>query len=55
MKISARELGRVLKVNKNTGWRMTNKIQESMFKPDQRQLLTGIAEAYATNIRVNFR
>jgi transposase-like protein len=47
-RISARQLGRDLQVNKDTGWRMARKIREAMMQYEQRQLLTGIVEADET-------
>jgi transposase-like protein len=48
--ISARQLGRDLHVNKDTGWRMAMKIRDAMLQHEQRQLLTGIVEADETYI-----
>lgn len=48
--ISARQLSRDLKVNKNTAWRMEMKIREAMSEHKQRNLLTGIVEMDETYI-----
>ena len=42
--LSARQLGRDLEVNKNTGWRMAMQIRKAMEQRDQRDLLTGVIE-----------
>lgn len=42
--ISARQLGRHLRVHRNTAWRITMKICEAMFEPEQRGILQGIVE-----------
>lgn len=42
--ISARQLARHLKVNRNTAWRISMKIREAMFEPEQRNLLSGLVE-----------
>lgn len=48
--IAARQLGRDLKVNKDTAWRIGMKVREVMSQHEQRQLLTGIVEADETYI-----
>ena len=48
--IAARQLGRDLKVNKDTAWRIGMKVREAMSQHEQRQLLTGIVEADETYI-----
>ncbi|MFC1837882.1 transposase [Thermodesulfobacteriota bacterium] len=47
-RLSARQLSRDLKINKDTAWRMAMKIREAMKDSLQRDLLTGIVEAYET-------
>lgn len=42
--VSARQLARDLKVNKDTAWRMGMKIREAMREQGQRELLTGLVE-----------
>ena len=42
--ISARQLARHLKVHRNTAWRISMKIREAMYEPEQRNLLQGIVE-----------
>ena len=42
--VSARQLARDLKVNKDTAWRMGMKIREAMREQEQRTLLTGLVE-----------
>jgi transposase-like protein len=42
--LSARQMGRDLEVNKNTGWRMGMQIRKAMEQRDQRDLLTGVIE-----------
>ena len=42
--ISSRQLAKYLKINRNTAWRLTNKIYDAMIKTDERQLLLGIVE-----------
>ena len=42
--LSARQLARDLKVNKDTAWRMGMKIRDAMQEPAQRELLTGLVE-----------
>jgi transposase-like protein len=41
---SSRQLGHDLQVNKNTGWRMLMQIRKAMERPNQRDLLSGMAE-----------
>ncbi len=48
--ISSRQLGRDLKVHRNTAWRMGMKIREAMLDKGQRNLLTGIVEMDETYI-----
>jgi transposase-like protein len=48
--LSARQLGRDLDVNKNTGWRMAMQIREAMEQRDQRDLLTGVIEMDETYV-----
>ncbi|MFZ0033655.1 MAG: IS1595 family transposase, partial [Sedimentisphaerales bacterium] len=48
--ISARQLARHLKVNRNTAWRIAMQIREAMYEPDQRGLLQGIVEMDETYI-----
>lgn len=48
--LSARQLARDLKVNKDTAWRMGMKIREAMMEKMQRELLTGIVECDETYI-----
>jgi hypothetical protein len=48
--ISARQLARHLKVNRNTAWRIAMKIREAMYEPDQKNLLQGIVEMDETYI-----
>lgn len=43
--LSARQLSRDLKINKDTAWRMTKKIREAMKDSLQRDLLRGIVGA----------
>ena len=42
--ISALQLSRDLKVNKNTAWRISMQIRKAMFQLEQRELLQGIVE-----------
>jgi transposase-like protein len=42
--ISARQLAKHLKINRNTAWQITNKIDNAMTKTNERQLLLGIVE-----------
>lgn len=48
--IASRQLARDLKVNKDTAWRISMKIREAMYEPEQRNLLHGIVEADETYI-----
>lgn len=48
--ISARQLSRDLKVNKDTAWRIGMKVREAMNQHEQRELLTGIVEADETYV-----
>lgn len=48
--LSARQLGRALEVNKNTGWRMAMQIRKAMEQRDQRDLLTGMIEMDETYV-----
>lgn len=48
--LSARQLGRDLKVNKDTAWRMAMKIRQAMTQHEQRDLLSGIVEADETYV-----
>ena len=48
--ISARQLARDLKVNKNTAWRIAMKVREAMSEHWQRNLLTGLVEMDETYI-----
>lgn len=48
--ISSRQLGRDLKVHRNTAWRMGMKIREAMLDKGQRDLLTGVVEMDETFI-----
>ncbi len=48
--ISSRQLGRDLKVHRNTAWRIGMKIREAMLDKGQRDLLTGIVETDETFI-----
>ena len=42
--ISALQLSRSLKINKNTAWRISMQIRKAMSQADQRNLLTGVVE-----------
>lgn len=42
--ISARQLARHLKINRNTAWRISMKIRDAMFEPAQRGMLQGLVE-----------
>jgi len=42
--ISARQLARHLKINRNTALRISMKIREAMFEPEQRSILQGLVE-----------
>ncbi len=48
--ISARQLARDLKVNRNTAWRISMQIRNAMYEPDQKGLLQGIVEMDETYI-----
>ncbi len=48
--LSARQLARDLKVNKDTAWRIGMKIREAMREQEQRTLLTGLVEVDETYI-----
>lgn len=48
--ISARQLSRHLKVNRNTAWRISMKIREAMFEPEQKGMLQGLVEMDETYI-----
>ena len=48
--ISALQLSRYLKVNKNTAWRIAMQIRKAMTQAEQRNLLTGIVEMDETYI-----
>ena len=48
--ISALQLSRDLKVNKNTAWRIAMQIRKAMTQTEQRHLLTGIVEMDETYI-----
>ena len=48
--ISARQLARDIKVNKDTAWRISMKIREAMMERTQRDLLKGIVEVDETYI-----
>lgn len=48
--ISARQLARHLHVNRNTAWRISKKIREAMFEPEQRGILQGLVEMDETYI-----
>ena len=53
--ISARQLARYLKVNRNTAWRISMKIREAMFEPEQRGMLQGLVEMDEFSYRFNHR
>jgi len=42
--ISARELAKRVRINRNTAWQITTKIHDAMVNTDERQLLLGIVE-----------
>lgn len=42
--VSARQLARDLRVNKDTAWRISMKIRDAMQEPSQKELLTGLVE-----------
>lgn len=48
--LSARQMGRDLEVNKNTGWRMAMQIRKAMEQRDQQDLLTGVVEMDETYV-----
>ena len=48
--LSARQLARDLRVNKNTAWRVAMQIRKAMSEVEQRNLLTGLVEADETYI-----
>lgn len=48
--ISARQLARHLKINRNTAWRISMKIRDAMFEPEQRGILQGLVEMDETYI-----
>ena len=48
--VSALQLSRDLKVNKNTAWRITMQIRKAMTQAEQRNLLTGIVEMDETYV-----
>lgn len=48
--IASRQLGRHLKVHRNTAWRISMKIREAMFEPEQRGILQGLVEMDETYI-----
>ncbi|WAC06928.1 MAG: IS1595 family transposase [Thermodesulfobacteriota bacterium] len=48
--VSARQLSRDLKVNKDTAWRMGMKIRQAMSEREQKELLTGLVEMDETYI-----
>ena len=48
--LSALQLSRDLKVNKNTAWRITMQIRKAMTQAEHRDLLTGIVEMDETYI-----
>jgi transposase-like protein len=48
--LSARQLSRDLKVNKDTAWRISMKIREAMYESEQRNMLHGIVEVDETYI-----
>ncbi len=48
--ISALQLSRSLKVNKNTSWRISMQIRKAMSQSDQRNLLAGVVEMDETYI-----
>jgi transposase-like protein len=51
--VSARQLSRDLKVNKNTAWYLAMRIRKAMAQTDQRQLLMGIVEIDKHMLAVN--
>ena len=48
--LSALQLSRDLKVNKNTAWRISMQIRKAMIQSEQRQMLTGIVEMDETYV-----
>jgi len=42
--ISARELAKSVRINRNTAWQVINKVTNAMIKTDDRQLLLGIVD-----------
>ena len=48
--VSARQLARDLKVNRNTAWRISMQIRNAMVQDEQRKLLTGVVEMDETYI-----
>lgn len=48
--LSARQLARQIRVNKDTAWRITMKIRDAMAEDKQRTLLSGLVEADETYI-----
>ena len=48
--LSALQLSRDLKINKNTAWRIAMQIRKAMSQAEQRKLLTGIVEMDETYI-----
>lgn len=48
--VSSRQLARHLKVNRNTAWRISMKIRDAMYEPEQRGILQGLVEMDETYI-----
>jgi len=48
--ISARQLAKHLKVNRNTAWRISTQIRKAMIEPEQRNMLIGLIEMNETFI-----
>jgi transposase-like protein len=48
--VSARQLARHLKVNRNTAWRISMQIRDAMYEPEQRGILQGLVEMDETYI-----
>ena len=48
--LSALQLSRDLKVNKNTAWRITMQVRKAMAQSEHRNLLTGIVEMDETYV-----
>lgn len=44
--IASRQLARDLEVNKNTAWYLARRIRRAVIKPEQRELLQGLAEMW---------